>query len=87
MPIVGTWLTRRLSPESNPIEIADLKMRDEAVLLHAMGCEAANVHLGSKRAVRHILKDLRRREGNWLRSAGKKMAKAVEGKWKEYAKS
>ena len=85
--VVGTWLTRRLSPESNPIEIADLKMRDEAVLLHAMGCEAANVHLGSKRAVRHILKDLRRRKGNWLRSAGKKMAKAVEGEWKEYAKS
>src|ERR1700692_2750759 len=32
--IVGTWLIRRLSPESNPIEIADLpEERDEETLL------------------------------------------------------
>jgi hypothetical protein len=85
--IVGTWLMRRLSPDSNPIEITDLNMGDEEVLLHAMGSEAANVHLGSKRAVRHILRDLRRRKGNWLRSAAKQMAKAMEGEWKEYAKA
>ena len=46
----GRWLTRRLSPDSNPIEIADLpKKRDEEKLLYAMGAEATNVHLGSKR--------------------------------------
>jgi len=53
--IMGTWLIRRLSPESNPIEIADLPAeRDEETLLYAMGSEAANVHLGSKRQVAHI---------------------------------
>lgn len=42
-----TWLIRRLSPESNPIEISDLhKERNEEQLLYAMGSEAANVHVG-----------------------------------------
>jgi hypothetical protein len=82
---VGTWLIRRLSPESNPIEIADLpEERDEEALLYAMGSEAANVHLGSKRQVAHIFMDLRRRESNWLRSAARDMAKAMEGEWKRY---
>lgn len=83
--IVRTWLIRRLSPDSNPIEIADLpKKRDEQKLLHAMGVETANVHLGSKRHLKNILKDLRGRKTNWLRSAAKKMAKVVERNWKEY---
>jgi hypothetical protein len=86
--IVGTWLIRRLSPDSNPIEIADLpKKRDEEALLHAMGTEAANVHLGTKRAVNNILKDLHRRKSGWLRSAAKNMAKATQREWKKYKKS
>ena len=84
--VVGRWLIRRLSPESNPIEIADLPQeRDEQMLLHAMGSEAANVHLGRERQTKNILKDLRRRKANWLRSAAKDMAKATEREWKEYA--
>jgi hypothetical protein len=86
--IEGAWLIRRLSPDSNPIEIKDLpKKRDEEALLHAMGREAANVHLGSKRVVSKILQDLRRRKADWLRSAAKEMAKATERDWKKYAKS
>ncbi len=86
--IMGTWLIRRLSPESNPIEIADLpEERDEETLLYAIGSEAANVHLGSKRQVANILRDLRRRKSNWLRSAARDMAKAMEGDWKKYRDS
>ena len=86
--IVGTWLIRRLSPESNPIETADLpEERDEERLLYAMGSEAANVHLGSKRQVANILRDLRRRESNWLCSAARDMAKAMESDWKRYRDS
>jgi hypothetical protein len=44
--------------------------------------KAANVHLGSKRQVANILRDLRRRESNWLRSAAGDMAKALHGDWK-----
>jgi uncharacterized protein (DUF2252 family) len=85
--IVGDWLIRRLSPDSNPIEIDDLpKERDEAALLHAMGSEAANIHLGSSRPAK-IVKDLRGRKSNWLRSAAKAMAKTMEQEWKEYRKS
>jgi hypothetical protein len=52
-----------------------------------MGAEAANVHLGSKRQVADILKDLGRRKSNWLRSAARDMAKAMEGDWKGYKDS
>jgi hypothetical protein len=86
--IEGCWLIRRLSPDSNPIEIEDLpQKRDEQALLHAMGTEAANVHLGSKRVVKRILQDLRRRKAGWLRSAAKEMAKVTERDWKKYSKS
>jgi hypothetical protein len=52
-----------------------------------MGSEAANVHMGSKRQVGNILRDMRRRESNWLRSAARDMAKAMEGDWKRYRDS
>jgi Uncharacterized protein conserved in bacteria (DUF2252) len=82
----GKWITRRLSPDSNPIEIADLpKERDEERLLSAMAAETANVHLGRKRQTASILKDLQNRKSGWLRSASRSMAKAIVAEWKEYA--
>jgi uncharacterized protein DUF2252 len=84
--IVEKWLIRRLSPDSNPIDIDELpKKRDEETLIHAMGCEAANVHLGSRREVKNVLRDLRSRKRDWLRTAAKEMARAVEREWKEFA--
>jgi hypothetical protein len=86
--IEGAWLIRRLSPDSNPIDIQTLpKHRDEQMLLHAMGSEAANVHLGSKRQVANIQKDLRKRKSNWLSDAAAQMAQGVEKDWKRYRKS
>lgn len=83
--IVGTWLIRRLSPDSNPIEIKDLSKRaDERLLVHEMGAEAANVHLGTRRQAKSILADLRSRRANWLRAAGKEMARTIENEWEEY---
>jgi hypothetical protein len=85
--VVGRWLMRRLSPDSNPIEIADLPVkRDEERLLYAMGSEVANVHLGSKRP-KPILEDLRRRKPSWLRVGAKEMAKVMLHEWKNYKKS
>ena len=49
-----------------------------------MGTEVANVHLGSKHRAKDITKDFRRRKSNWLRTAGKAMAKAIEKEWKDY---
>jgi hypothetical protein len=82
---VGPWLIRRLSPDSNPIDIGDLpKQRDEAVLLHAMGAETANVHIGSPRRATAILRDLRGRKERWLRDAARTMAEAMHREWRDY---
>ncbi|HXN24189.1 MAG TPA: DUF2252 family protein [Candidatus Dormibacteraeota bacterium] len=86
--IIGPWLIRRLSPDSNPIEINELPAEnDEEILLCAMGSEAANVHLGTKAQTKKILKDLRARKPQWLRNAAKDIAKTIEREWKEYRKS
>jgi Uncharacterized protein conserved in bacteria (DUF2252) len=86
--IEGSWLIRRLSPDSNPIDIQTLSRHaDESMLLHAMGSEAANVHLGSKRQVANIQKDLRKRKPKWLADAAARMAKSVEKDWKRFRKS
>jgi hypothetical protein len=86
--IEGSWLIRRLSPDSNPIDIQNLaRHADEAMLLRAMGSEAANVHLGTRRQVANIQKDLRKRKPKWLPDAAARMAQQVEKDWKRYRKS
>ena len=83
----GLWLIRRLSPDSNPIDIQTLpKHRDEELLLTAMGSEAANVHLGTKGQARKILKDLKMRKRTWLQDAAVRMAQLLEKDWKRYRK-
>ncbi|MGB6484911.1 MAG: hypothetical protein WBE86_15600 [Candidatus Acidiferrales bacterium] len=86
--IAGKWLVRRLSPDAGRIEFANLpKERDDETLLQAMGSEAANVHLGTRRQAERILADLQRRKANWLRATCKEMAKAVKHDWKDYTNS
>lgn len=83
--VENNWRVSRLAPDSSPVDIETLpKRRDEDRMLNAMGWEAANVHLGSKRSVRLIQRDLRRRRGNWLRAAAKEMAQVVSKDWKEW---
>lgn len=85
--IQGSWLIRRLSPDSNPIDIQTLpKHSDEQMILQAMGAEAAHVHLGTKRHATRVLKDLSKRKANWLRDSANHMAAAVEKDWKRYKK-
>jgi Uncharacterized protein conserved in bacteria (DUF2252) len=79
------WRVSRLSPDSSPVEIETLpKKRDEDRMLNKMGWEAGNVHLGSKRSVKLIQKDLRKRRGNWLKVAAKVMARVISKDWKEW---
>jgi hypothetical protein len=82
------WLLRRLAPDCSRIEMASLPAkRDEQRLLYAMGWEAANIHLGSERAIANVKSDLRRREGNWLHRAAKEMVQAVRHDWTEWRDS
>jgi hypothetical protein len=86
--IDGAWLIRRLSPDSNPIDIQTLpKHRDEEMLLYAMGAEAANVHLGTKGQIEKIVEDLKERKPGWLQDTAVRMANAVEKEWRHYRKS
>ncbi|MGA2649767.1 MAG: DUF2252 family protein [Terracidiphilus sp.] len=85
--IDGSWLIRRLSPDSNPIDIQTLpRHSDEEMLLTAMGSETANIHLGSRGQTKKILKDLKSRKRNWLQDAAERMAKLLEKDWKRYRK-
>jgi hypothetical protein len=82
----GHWLIRRLAPDCSRIELGSIpKTRDELKLLHSMGWETANIHLGTKAAVGFVLKDLNQRPGKWLRRAVEAMAKATLEDWKGWA--
>jgi hypothetical protein len=84
----GSWLIRRLSPDSNPIDIQTLpKHSDEAMLLYAMGSEAANVHLGTKGDAKQIVNDLKRTKARWLQDAAVRMAKILQKDWNRYRKN
>jgi hypothetical protein len=85
--VSGNWLIRRLAPDCSRIELGSLpKTRDELKLLHAIGRETANIHLGTKAAAGRVLKDLKRRPGKWLCGAAEAMAKATLEDWKRWAK-
>ncbi len=79
------WIVRRLAPDCSRIELCALpRERDEMRLLHAMGFETANVHLGSVKA-RVLNTDLRKRPAGWLHRAARAMEDAVQTDFKEYA--
>ena len=85
--VIDGWLIRRLSPDSNPISISDWpKKRDAFNLLRSMGRETANVHAGSARQQRKILRHLEEMKVAWLSTTAKQMARAVLKDWKEYRK-
>jgi hypothetical protein len=68
---------RRLAPDCSRIELSAMpKERDELRLLHAMGWETANVHLGGLKAP-VLLADLKKRPRNWLLRAAQAMEKSV----------
>jgi uncharacterized protein (DUF2252 family) len=81
---MGRWLVRRLAPDCSRIDLDALpRERDEARLMHAMGKETANVHLGSLPA-KQLAADLRRRPKDWLRKATNRMTLEIERDWKEW---
>jgi hypothetical protein len=88
MQLRGKWIVRRLSPHCSRIELAALPAkRDEERLLHAMGFETANIHLGSADAIKAVGRDLDKRKTDWLLEAADKMTKAVVKDWAEWKKA
>lgn len=78
------WLLRRLAPDCSRIELALPASRDEERLLYSMGWEAANIHIGTPRAIPATKRDLAKSHGNWLHKAAKAMLRATERDWGEW---
>jgi hypothetical protein len=49
-----------------------------------MGWETANVHLGSKKAIDAIRRDLTKRPAGWLYAAAKPMVKVMTRDYKDW---
>jgi uncharacterized protein (DUF2252 family) len=82
--ISSGWVVRRLAPDCSRIELSDLpKVREELRLLHAMGWETSNVHLGSRKP-KAISTDLKKRKSDWLIRAARNMADLVERDYKSW---
>jgi hypothetical protein len=80
----GRWLVRRLAPDCSRIELYSLPAKhDAARLLHAMGWETANVHLGSREAA-VITADLEKRKPVWLFKAATAMVACVRADWADW---
>jgi hypothetical protein len=81
------WIVRRLAPDCSRIELSALpKEPDELRLLHAMGWETANIHLGTT-PTRALRADLKKRPRTWLLEAARKMEKAVAADFEDYSRS
>jgi hypothetical protein len=78
----GRWIVRRLAPLCSRIELASLRAPDtELRLLHAMGWETANIHLGTPAARKLVLRHLDKQKGKWLHAAAEVMLQAVREDW------
>lgn len=78
----SNWLVRRLAPDCSLIELTSLPLRNnDERLLHAMGWETANVHLGSAGMASSVRADLKARPPDWLRLASKAMIRATQQDW------
>ena len=84
----GGWLVRRLSPDYVRIDLSSLDSENLlGQVLNAMGWETANVHLGSRAAIKDVLKDLKNRDEEWLPSAANKMLEFLQddfSEWRNY---
>lgn len=79
------WLVRRLAPDCSRIALTALpRGGDQRALLHAMGMETANVHLGSAGA-RGLQRGLARVADalghGWLRRAAEPLLRATRRDW------
>ena len=75
------WIVRRLAPDCTRIEMSMFpRQRDEARLLHAMGWETANLHLGSGNTLK-LIADLSARPKAWLHRDAARMVAATKADW------
>jgi hypothetical protein len=72
--VKGRWLLRRLAPDCSRIDLEELKHHEDlASLLYSMGWETANIHLGTPKARKSLLRTLDRLPKGWLKEAAQVM--------------
>jgi Uncharacterized protein conserved in bacteria (DUF2252) len=82
MKVYEGWVVRGLAPDRCRIELSELgPERDETRMMRAMGWEIANIHLGTRPAVKAVLEDLKGRKADWLRRSGEKMVAVTSNDW------
>jgi hypothetical protein len=79
LEIRGRWVLRRLAPDCSRIDFTVARVAvEQTELLHAMGAETANVHIGSGASrIAAVRKDLERRSTDWLKVASRAMERAT----------
>jgi hypothetical protein len=79
LEVRGRWVLRRLAPDCSRIEFTVARLAAEQTeLLHAMGAETANVHIGSgPRRLAAVSDDLAGRSPDWLKVASRAMERAT----------
>jgi uncharacterized protein (DUF2252 family) len=82
MKVYEGWVVRGLAPDRCRIDLVELgPERDETRMMRAMGWETANIHLGTRPAVKNILQDLKQRKPGWLKRSAEKMVAATLNDW------
>jgi uncharacterized protein (DUF2252 family) len=81
------WIVRRLSPHCSRIELTALEVRGSEIrLLQSMGRETANIHLGTRSAVKDILRHANKQKRRWLHEATLAMVERVLVDWNIWKK-
>ena len=82
MKVYEGWVVRGLAPDRCRIDLSELgPERDETRMMRAMGWETANIHLGTRAAVKDVLEDLKKRKPMWLRKSAEKMVAVTLNDW------
>ncbi|NLR98667.1 DUF2252 family protein [Rhizobium sp. P38BS-XIX] len=85
--VSGRLLVRRLSPNSRKIEVEDdIAMLLSPAMLDLMGFEIANCHADDASRLPGILADLDKRGSDWLRTAARAAAVAIDGEQAVFAR-
>jgi hypothetical protein len=76
------WVIRGLAPDRCRIGLSELgPERDERRMMHAMGWETGNIHLGTRAVIKDVLADLKQRKPGWLRKSAQKMVGVTLKDW------
>lgn len=82
MKVHGGWVVRALAPDRCRIGLSELgPERQETRMMYAMGRETANIHLGTRSAVKDVLRDLKESKPDWLEKYARSMVGETLRDW------